>query len=329
MNQKKLYVCIVLLLCFFLVGCDPSKQNQSPLRKVRIMLDWASNTNHTGLFVARAKGYFTEKGLDVEIIQPSGTDPLAVVATQKADLGVSSQEGVIQARAQGLPVVSIAAIIQHNTSGFASLKEKGITRPRHFEHKTFGGFGFPVEKEMVESVMEEDRGDPRKAHVVYTGNINFFTAIQRNVDFMWIYYGWTGIEAKVRGIPINMIYLTDYSKDLDYYTPLLITNEKVIKQDPSFVRMCMEAINKGYEYAIRYPREAAQILLHENPGLDPKLVYQSQLWLSPRYQDGAKQWGIQKIEVWESYTSWLKKHQLLEKGFRIGGAYTNRFLPER
>lgn len=293
------------------------------------MLDWASNTNHTGLYVARSKGYFKEQGLEIEVIQPSGTDPLSVVATKKADFGVSSQEGVIQARAQKLPVVSIAAIIQHNTSGFASLKERNITRPRDFEHKTYGGFGFPVEKEMVYSVMEEDGGNPRKVHVVYTGNIDFFTTLKKKVDFMWIYYSWAGIEAELRGIPINMIYLTDYSKDLDYYTPLLITNEKNIKQDPEMVRKFMKAVTQGYEYAIRYPNQAAEILLQENTGLDTKLVHKSQQWLSPRYQDDAAQWGIQKREVWQRYADWLQKYQLLEGEFPVDDAFTNQFLPEK
>lgn len=327
MNRKK----IILYLLLFITGtlCVVGgtiflNKKTSLNNKVTIMLDWASNTNHTGIYVAEGKGYFQEEGLDVNIIQPSGTDPLAVVATKKADFGVSSQEGIIQARVKGLPVISIAAILQHNTSGFASFKEKNIRRPRDFEGKTFGGFGFPVEKEMVFSVVTEDHGDPQKVKVVYTGNSNFFTATKKNVDFMWIYYGWTGIEAQLRGIPINMVYLTDYSKELDYYTPLLVTHEK---QDPAMVKRFMRAVSRGYEYAIRHPKKAADILLAENPGLDRKLVHQSQEWLSPRYKDDAPQWGVQRLEVWERYAMWLEKHHLLEGEFVAEKAFTNRFLP--
>lgn len=88
------------------------------------MLDWTPNTNHTGLYVAKEKGYFKQEGLDVNIVKPGETGADQLVASGKAEFGVGYQEGITQARIQGVPIVSIAAIIQHNTSGFASPVEK-------------------------------------------------------------------------------------------------------------------------------------------------------------------------------------------------------------
>jgi ABC-type nitrate/sulfonate/bicarbonate transport system substrate-binding protein len=332
MRKKKwlfLAMAALVLLTAACGGQAPAKQTgEKGPKKVTLVLDWTPNTNHTGLYVARDKGFFKEQGLDVTIIQPGETGAEQMVASGKADFGVSYQEGVTLARTQNVPIVSIAAVLQHNTSGFASPAAKNIKRPKDFEGKTYGGWGSPVEKQMITSLMETDKADPNKVKIVNTGNVDFFTAVKKNVDFMWIYYGWTGIEAEIRGEKLNMIYLTDYSKELDYYTPVLITSEKKIKEDPETVRAFMKAVSKGYQFAIEKPGEAADILIKAAPDLDPKLVKKSQEWLSPRYKADAPVWGIQKQEVWENYANWMRSHKLLEGNFDASKAFTNDFLPE-
>lgn len=80
------------------------------------------------------------------------------------------------------------------------------------------------------------------------------------------------MEAELRGEKMNMIYLTDYSDQLDYYTPVITTNEEMIKSDPDTVKAFMAAVSKGYEFAISQPEEAAEILIKAVPDLDPELV---------------------------------------------------------
>ncbi|MEK3855398.1 ABC transporter substrate-binding protein [Cytobacillus sp. FSL H8-0458] len=302
-----------------------SKQD---LKKVTVVLDWTPNTNHTGLYAAKDKGYFKEEGLDVEIIMPGEAGSDQLTASGKADFGVSYQESITEARVQGVPLVSIAAVIQHNTSGFASPAEKNIKSPKDFEGKTYGGWGAPVEKSVIDSLMKKENADVDKVSIVNMGNADFFTAVKRDIDFAWIYYGWTGVEAELRGEKINMVYLTDYSEKLDYYTPVLATSEKMIADDPDTVKAFVKAAAKGYEFAIEQPGEAADILLKNAPDLDSELVKKSQEWLSPRYQDDASKWGEQKLEVWENYADWMHENGLLDKELDAGKAFTNDFLPE-
>ena len=316
---------VLLLLATSCSGIEP--QADSNLKKVKIVLDWTPNTNHTGLYVAKEKGYFKEQGLDVEIIQPGETGADKIVASGQADFGIGYQEGLTLARVEGMPLVSIAAIIQHNTSGFASLKEKNIRRPRDFVKKKYGSFDSPTEKPIIETLMKLDKAPSQDFQMISVGNTDFFAASKRDIDFFWIYYGWTGIEAKLRGMDINMIYLTDYSKELDYYTPIITTSEKKIQKDPEQVKDFMEAVSKGYQFAIQHPEEAADILIKAEPDLDPKLVKESQKWLSKQYQADAKVWGYQKKEVWANYANWMKKHQLLKGEFDPDKAFTNQFLP--
>ncbi|MGG3925236.1 ABC transporter substrate-binding protein [Metabacillus fastidiosus] len=304
------------------------KQTENKNEKVTVVLDWTPNTNHTGLYVAEEKGYFKEEGLDVDIILPGEAGAEQLVASGKADFGVSHQETVTEARIQELPVVSIGAIIQHNTSGFASPVEKNIKSPKDFAGKTYGGWGGPAEKPVISTLMNVEKANVDDVSFVNMGETDFFTAVKRDIDFAWIFYAWTGIEAELRGEKLNMIYLTDYSKNLDYYTPLLIANEGKIKDNADQVKKFMNAVSKGYNFAIENPAEAADILIKENPDLDAELVKKSQEWLSPRYKDDAPRWGEQKQEVWENYAKWMFENKVLEKELDAKSAFTNEFLPK-
>ncbi|MFD1175635.1 ABC transporter substrate-binding protein [Paenibacillus puldeungensis] len=308
---------------------EPDKQQSKELKPVKVVLDWSPNTNHTGLYVAKEQGYFAEEGLDVSISLPGSGGSEAMVASGEAPFGVSVQENVTQSRTQGVPLVSIAAIIQHNTSGFAAPKDRNIKSPKDFEGKSYGGWGSPVEQAVMKSIMDLQGADVKKVKFLNIGDADYFTAVKRDIDFAWIFYAWTGIEAELRGEPLDMLYVKDYSDKLDYYTPVIVTNEKTISQDPELVKAFMRATSKGYQYAIEHPEEAANILLKAVPELDKKLVVASQKWLSPKYQDDAGRWGEQKREVWQNYSDWMHERGLLDKPLDTDKAFTNDFLPEK
>lgn len=321
-------VLLFLLTAVTLTACSNSEGASSETKDVKLVLDWTPNTNHTGLYVAQAEGYFKEQGLDVEIMLPGEAGADQLVASGQADFGISAQETLTEARIQDIPVVSIGAIIQHNTSGFASPVDKNITSPADYEGKTYGGWGAPVEKAVLDSLMKKEDADVEEVEIVNMGNSDFFTAVERDIDFAWIYYGWTGVEAELRGQELNMQYLTDYSDKLDYYTPVLTTNETMIEENPETVEAFMSAATKGYQFAIDNPEEAADILIDAVPDLDPELVRASQEWLSPKYKDDAERWGEQELEVWNNYAEWMLDNGLLEEELDAEKAFTNEFLPE-
>ncbi|MGD8190755.1 ABC transporter substrate-binding protein [Brevibacillus ginsengisoli] len=300
------------------------------LQKVTVMLDWFPNTNHSGLYVAKDKGYYQAQGLDVEIEQPGqGTQADQLAAAGKVDFAVSYQEAVTQARATNIPLVSIAAVIQHNTSAFASPKDKNILSPKDFEGKRYGGWGSPSEEAVIKAVMTKAGGDPSKVQMVTLGATDFFKSIGRDADVEWIYYGWDGIQAKINKMDLNLQMVKDLDPALDYYTPVIVTNEQHVNEQKDLVKKFMVATAKGYQEAISNPSEAATILLKNAPELNPELVKQSQAWLSTKYQDDAPQWGVQKEEVWDRYAKWMYDRKLIPKMIEPSKAFTNDFLPEK
>ncbi|MGQ9480860.1 ABC transporter substrate-binding protein [Chloroflexus sp.] len=325
---------LLLGLIVILTACGAATTptvSEPPLTTVRVGLDWTPNTNHTGLYVAQAQGYYKDQGLQVEILgaQEGGTVE-QLVAAGRLDFGISYQEGVTQARVEGVPIVSIAAIIQHNTSGFASRVEEGITSPRDFIGKKYGAFGSPIEEAVIRGLLEcagvGDRFD--QVQFVDIGSSDFFVATERDeVDFVWIFKGWTGIEAEVRGVPLNIVMMNDVQCIPDYYTPVIITSEKMIAEQPDLVRRFLAATSAGYRFAIERPAEAAEILLQAAPELDAELVRRSQQYLATQYKADAPRWGEQKLEVWQAYAQWMAERNLIARMIEPEKAFTNEFLP--
>ncbi len=327
MNRSKAMA--LLLLALVLASCGPAPAPTAPPTPVILSLDWVPNTNHSGFYVALDKGYYAAQGLQVDIQIPA--DPAAAlrtVATGQTAFGVSFQEEVTVARANDIPVVSLAAIIQHNTSAFAALRESGITRPKDWEGKRYGSYGLPLEPPVIAGLMLCDGADFGQVEFVDAGFDAYAALRNRQVDFIWIFLAWDGINAELQGVPLNTIPL--YGSCIpDYYTPVIIAGERTIAERPDLVRRFMAATSQGYEYAIAHPEEAAAILLRYAPGSDPELVRRSQAWLSPRYQADAARWGWQEAAVWRDFATWLHERGLLPKAIDPEQAYTNEFLPAR
>ncbi|CAB1241095.1 Putative thiamine biosynthesis protein [Clostridiaceae bacterium BL-3] len=327
-----LLILVVFISVIAMSGCGISdkKDTSNSLDKTTVILDWTPNTNHTGLYVALNKGYYKDEGLDVKIVQPSEGSVTNLIAAGKGDFGVSYQEDVTYALTSDnpLPVKAIATIIQHNTSGFAVPKSKNIKTPKDFEGKVYGGWGSPSEEAVLKAVMEKSGGDFSKVKIVNIGNDDFFAATKKNIDFAWIFEGWTGIQAKLKGEQLDYIPVKDLDPALDYYTPILISSNKLISKNPEKVKKFLAATAKGYEYSIKHPEESADILLKYAPEIDKNLALQSQKYMAGQYVSDAPRWGVMKSQVWQRYAKFLKDKGLIKKELKTSDAFTNEFLPK-
>lgn len=321
-NMRKAAAIIMAVILSISFSACKSESNE-----ITFVLDWTPNTNHTGVYVALENGYFEEAGLDVKIIQPSDGTAEQIVAAGTAQFGVSYQENVIFGRAEGVPIVSVAAVIQHNTSGFISMKEEGIRSPADFEGKKYGGWGTDIETATVRYLMEQNGADPSKVEIVTMGETDFFASADAGeVDFAWVFEGWTLMEAKLRDYDINYFDMVDYSDVFDYYTPVIITNEKFINDSNEVVKKFMNAVSKGYQFAVENPEKAAAILLKHAPELDEQLVIESQKYLASEYIDDAPYWGYQDEEVWDRYTGWMVDNGFISEFVESETAFSNEYV---
>ncbi|HHU17384.1 MAG: ABC transporter substrate-binding protein [Anaerovoracaceae bacterium] len=321
-------LCIILALSLGACGSDQnSTSGEGQLQPITVILDYMPNTNHTGLYAALDLGYYEEQGLDVRIIEPTEGAVLTLIAAGKGDFGVSYQEDVTYALTaeEPLPVKAIAAIIQHNTSGFASYKDKNILSPKDFEGKVYAGWGSPSEEAVIKAVMKKAGADFSKLSII-TSDGSGYNVLKDKVDLIWLFWAWDGIAAEIAGIPMNYIELKELDPRLDYYTPVLVANNDTIENNPEHVEKFMAATTKGYEYAIENPEDAAQIIHKYAPDYDIEMLTRSQKYLADKYSEGVERWGVMKDEVWDGYTEFMYESGLIKEMIPASDCYTNQFL---
>jgi ABC-type nitrate/sulfonate/bicarbonate transport system substrate-binding protein len=342
MKRTAIFLIILFALLFslaiFIVKDLAKKQSESAekLTPFTVVLDWTPNTNHTGMYVALAKGWYKDEGLDVKILPyASGTAPEVLVTSGKADVAVSSTEGVVAAAASGNPVVSIAAIIQHNTSGFLARSDAGIKTPKDLDNKIDGDSASPIEKAILQKIIKSDGGKGNFTNVNL--DVDSMQALaSKKIDFFWAFEGWEVIQAQEMGLPV--VYFPSVKYDIpDYYTPVLVSGPEEIKQKPELLKKFMTATAKGYQYAIDHPEDAAKILITTAPKdtfPNTILVMKSQEFLSTHYVDKGRQWGLQDRKVWQEYPQFMiyaggvqDKNGKPLKNLNFASLYTNGFLP--
>lgn len=298
---------------------------------ITLMLDWTPNTNHTGFYVADALGYYDEANLDVEIIEPADLLVEQALDAGLAEFGIGFQEFTTYALVDGVEVVSVAAIIQHNTSGFVTIAEDNpISEPTDLAGLTYGGFGIPdLENAILNQLLSCDDATWNEADYLDIGFADVIELMSLNrVDFGWIFYGWQGINAEVDGLELDRVMLMDYADCVpDYYTPILLTTQDMIDDNPDIVRAFVQATARGYAHAIQNPTESADILLDAVPELNEELVHTSTVWLADQYQADASRWGEQDAEVWQSFTDFLIENNVITGPFDTSDVFTNEFLP--
>lgn len=326
-RRKAMWAMAAAAAAVMATGLTAAAGETEDLKKVTVILDYVPNTNHTGMYVALEKGYYEEEGLDVEIIEPTDGATATLVAQQKGTFGISYQEDVTIAltSADPLPIKAIATIIQHNTSGFVSLADSGIESPADFEGKVYAGWGGPGESAVLEACMTQAGADFSKLTMVISDGTGF-EALGKSCDIMWFFEGWDNVMASMNGCELNYMECRQLDERLDYYTPVIITSDAVIEEDPEMVSAFLRATEKGYRDVIADPEAGAEILSAYAPNYDLEMLKISQNFLAGKFMEDTEVWGAMKDEVWDNYSSFLQEYGVIENAIPASDCYTNEFL---
>lgn len=294
---------------------------------VTVALDWTPNTNHLGLYAAKANGTFAKYNLDVSMVQMKQTSTTQLVGAGRADFGISFVSDILHAREQKIPVVSVAGIIPHNTSCFAWRKSTPISSVKDFEKKRYGGWGSPEEVATLRYLMQKSGAKFESLKMVTTGVSDFLPTTARNADFMWIYMGWDGIRARLEGVPINTLCVEDLDPVFQHPSPLLITSEATAQKKTDMVRNFLKAASEGYRLAAEKPSEASALFLKMVPESDKKLVEESSRFLAKEFLKNIPHWGYQDPQQFERYKTWANNNKILSLNETAAQFVRNDLLP--
>lgn len=317
-------------------GATPAETAPDEPATIKLQLDWTPNTNHIGIYLALAKGWYEEANLNVDILPFVDASPDTLVANGNADIGISFPASVIYSRAAGLDLVSVAAILQSNPTELAVLASSDIKSPKDFDGKTYAGFGLPYEEPQIRTVVIQD-GGTGDFDVATLNTFAYEALYNGDADVTEIFTTWEGIDAKLRGIELRTFRYDDYGMP-DFHGVVLVASGSSLEGEKAdAIRRFLEATRRGYEYATQEPDTAAQEFIDYLPDVfpDAPLVIESTQRLERYFVEGGERWGVQDADSWNAYATWFIDQGLVTDGddkvveslSDLGTLFTNDLLP--
>jgi putative hydroxymethylpyrimidine transport system substrate-binding protein len=297
--------------------------------ELTLALDWYPNANHAGLYLAQDRGYFDEAGLAVEIYTPA--DPAAALQTVGAGrdtFGISYHSEILFAREQEVPVVSVAAIVQHPLNCLMMLAESGIERPSDLAGGTVGMAGLPSDEAYLATMLEHDRASMDDVEIVNVGFDLLPALLAGRVDaVIGTYWTHETILAEQEGHPVTYLRVEEWGVP-DYYELILAAGESTVADQGEAISAFLGAMQRGYVDAAADPDAALDVLLAASPDLDAEVERQGLELLTPLWTDGgAVAAGTQTAERWDAFGGWMKEEGLLGEDVDIAAAWNGDLLP--
>lgn len=241
--------------------------------KLSVALDWTPNTNHVGLYVAQAKGWFEEVGLDVDILPYTDTSSGTLVAAGVAEFGILSAVGFHTQRATGADMTVVMAVVQHETGRLVFNGERDdIQRPADLDGMIYAGFGSAWGNALISTIIRND-GGTGEFDTVTLGTSAYEALANGSVDFTLEVSTWEGVNSVLLDRPQRTFRYADYGVP-DQHTTFLGGNGSWLAANPETATAFVQAAQRGYAFAAAQPQEAAEILIAETAGMltNPDLV---------------------------------------------------------
>ncbi|CAN5297532.1 MAG: ABC transporter substrate-binding protein [Chloroflexia bacterium] len=296
---------------------------------VSLALDWYPNANHAGLYLAQDRGYFEGANLALDIYTPA--DPAAALQTVGAGrdtFGISYHSEILFAREQEVPVVSVAALVQHPLNCLMMLADSDIETPSDLVGRVVGTAGLPSDDAYLQTMLEEDGASIDDVEVVNVGFDLLPAVLSGRADAVIGSY-WTHetILAERQGSPVRYLRVEEWGVP-DYYELIVAAGEDTIAEQGDAISVFLGALQQGYTDAIADPDAALEVLLAASPDLDAGVEREGLELLMPLWtSDGDVTFGTQTEERWDAFGSWMKEQRLLAEDVEIAAAWNGDLLP--
>ena len=332
MTKRIVPILAVLASSLALVACGAKKDTlaaSGSSQPLTLMLDWLPNADHVGIYQALASGEFKRAGLNVQLRVPSDpATPLKLLAAGKVDAAISYQPEVLLARNRGLPVVSVAAIVQKPLTSIISIDPKhGVSKPADLRGKRIGDAGIAYQHAYLQTIASRAGVRSSTIKEINVGSNLVPALLSHRVDA--ILGGYWNVEAiqlsqqrkRPRVIHMEQVGVPSYDE------LVLVMRRDTLSRRTAVARRFVQAIGRGYESARSNPQAAVNSLVQANHGLDPRLQQASvRATLSAFFPGGNRPWGWQSPTQWNAYGQWMLNNHLITDQNAVIDASTNELL---
>jgi len=318
---------IGILFSLLISACGAAAAPEATeLNHIRLPMGYIPNIQYAPYYVGVEKGYFAEAGLELEFDYSFETDGVALVGAGQLPFSVVSGEQVPMARAQGLPVVYVAAWYEDYPISVVSKTELGIESPADLMGKKIGLPGLFGANYIGFVALLHANGLSESDLTLDAIGFNQVEALATDQEEAIVVYSANEpIQLAAQGYEVNEIRVADYA---NLASNGLLTNEKTIAENPEMVRAMAAAFLRGLEYAAAHPDEAYEISKKyvENLAEADETVQKQVLATSIEFWQ-TENLGYSDPQAWENMNEILLEMGLIPEKIDIEAAYTNEFLP--
>ena len=299
-----------------------SAENAGPT-KIVLQADWYPQPEHGGFYTALAKGYYREEGLDVSI-QPGGpyVNATQQVAAGGAQFGMGASDTILEAIADGQPLIAVAATMQHDPQGIMVRKDSPVHSFPDLNGHTVAvkpgstWFEYLVKRYQLNRVVE----------IPATYSVANFVA-----DPQYIQQCFPTSEpffARQAGIETRVLLISDAG-----YSPyrVMFTTQDFVKAHPVTVAKFVRASLRGWRDYLNDPTAAHAVIARLNPALNPDwMQFSWQALRNGHFVTGTDPTGARLGEMsserWTTMYQQLFELKMIAKPFDSATAYTLRFV---
>ncbi|MGR3868191.1 ABC transporter substrate-binding protein [Streptomyces graminifolii] len=299
---------------------------------IRVMLDYFHPwPNSAGLYVARARRWYEEAGLDVELVvqDPGRGDTLEYLSRGEVDFGIFPPNRLLARRAEhGQPLIAVSAINHRGLEAIQTTTSTGITRPRELAGRRIAFNPTPRGRAMVRHLVAADGGDPDAVIGVDAGSreltVDDIVAGEADATF-GNYWSWDTLRGDLPEEQ-RITWPVDEIGAPRYHSYLLGTNEPLLARHPSLVRDFLAVTARGYAAAAQEPDATLELLERVIPYFPRPLIARSLALIAPTWTDTEGRWGVIDETRMGPYAHWLAENGAIPDDRDWARSFTNGLL---
>ena len=305
-----------VLLLAGAAGCGGSGAEPGAPKGASLVLDFTPNAVHSGIYAARAEGFYERAGIDLTIHQPGeSTDAPKLLAAGRTEFAILDIHDLGIARERGLPLVGVMPLVQRPLAAVLARGDQGIRSPRDLAGRSVGVTGLPSDEAVVDSEVSAAGGDPAAVDEVTIG-FNAVSALAAGkVAAATGFWNAEGVALRRLGVPLRVFKVDRYGAP-PYPELVLATAARTLRDDPALVAAMVAATRRGYAFAVANPERALADLLDADPALDRADQAAQLRVLLPVLHPAPF-----KLRVLEAWAAWDREHGLLERKLDVEAAF--------
>ena len=234
------------------------------LTPASLRLKWLPQAQFMGYYVAKAKGYYANEGIDLTIV-PGGPNIIAenMVASGNNTFGHGGgMTSLLQSREKGLPIVGIGMLFQETPYRLVALEKSGIKKFTDIKGKTVSTW-FTGPQFMVQAMIKASGLALSDVKIEAQAN-SMEPFIEGKVDMAIVTVYNEALILKRRNVVPSVVF-NPAEMGVNLANESIIATEKTIKENPKLVQGFLRASLMGWNYALTHQDEAIEILLKEVP----------------------------------------------------------------